>query len=153
MSLCFPNSLLGIGFIVFAHSVTCGILAPWLGIELRTVAVKAQSPNHWTAREFPEFCFIILKIIERETRNTGSKKKKKQKVILDAHQKSTCTHIGPQAWFGVHLGPYTGWPLASGKTTVSLRLKNWICQKEEEWGGGREGGKGGREGAVSTQGT
>ena len=27
-SLRFPNSLLGIGFIVFSHSVTCGILVP-----------------------------------------------------------------------------------------------------------------------------
>ena len=26
-----------------------------LGIELRFSAVRAQSPNHWTAREFPKF--------------------------------------------------------------------------------------------------
>ena len=28
------------------------ILVPWLGIELVPSAVEAQSPNHWTAREF-----------------------------------------------------------------------------------------------------
>ena len=26
-----------------------------LGIELRFSAVRAQSPNHWTTREFPKF--------------------------------------------------------------------------------------------------
>ena len=153
-SLHFPDSLLGIGFIVFAHSVTCGILVPWPGIELRTLAVKAQSPNHWTAREFPEFCFIRnLKTYWKRNKKAPKLKQERKKVIMDAHQKSTCIHTGPQAWFGVHLGPHTGWLLASGKTIVSLHLKNVICQMEEEGGGGREGGKGRREGPVSTQGT
>ena len=31
-----------------------GILVPWPGIESGHPAVKAWSPNHWTAREFPE---------------------------------------------------------------------------------------------------
>ena len=31
----------------------CGILVPQPGIEPETSAVKAQSPNHWTAREIP----------------------------------------------------------------------------------------------------
>ena len=30
-----------------------GILVPWPGIEPVPPAVEAQSPNHWTAREFP----------------------------------------------------------------------------------------------------
>ena len=30
-----------------------GILVPRPGIEPRSPAVKARSPNHWTAREFP----------------------------------------------------------------------------------------------------
>ena len=33
--------------------LTCKSLAPGLGIEARPLAMKAQSPNHWTAREFP----------------------------------------------------------------------------------------------------
>ena len=33
--------------------VTCGILVPPPGIEPGPSVVKAQSPNHWTAREFP----------------------------------------------------------------------------------------------------
>ena len=32
--------------------VVCGILFPQLGTEPRPSAVKAQSPNHWTTREF-----------------------------------------------------------------------------------------------------
>ena len=33
----------------------CGLwdLSPRRGIEPRPSAMKAQSPNHWTAREFP----------------------------------------------------------------------------------------------------
>ena len=30
------------------------ILIPQSGLEPRATAVKAQSPNHWTAREFPQ---------------------------------------------------------------------------------------------------
>ena len=30
-----------------------GILVPWPGIEPGPLAVEAQSPNHWTTREFP----------------------------------------------------------------------------------------------------
>ena len=32
-----------------------GILVPRPGIEPRPPAVEAQSPNHWTTREFPKF--------------------------------------------------------------------------------------------------
>ena len=31
-----------------------GILVPQPGIEPGPLAVKAQNPNHWTAREFPK---------------------------------------------------------------------------------------------------
>ena len=31
----------------------CGTLVLKLGIEPRSLAVKAQNPNHWTARDFP----------------------------------------------------------------------------------------------------
>ena len=31
---------------------TCGILVPWVGIQSQPPAVEAQSPNHWTARQF-----------------------------------------------------------------------------------------------------
>ena len=32
----------------------CGILAPWPGIEPVALVVEAQSPNHWTVREFSQ---------------------------------------------------------------------------------------------------
>ena len=35
------------------HCSTCRILVPQSGIEPRPLAVKAQSPNHWIARELP----------------------------------------------------------------------------------------------------
>ena len=31
----------------------CGILVPRTGIHPRPSEVRAQSPNHWAAREFP----------------------------------------------------------------------------------------------------
>ena len=34
------------------HCAACGILVPQAGVESRPRAVKALSPNHWTAREF-----------------------------------------------------------------------------------------------------
>ena len=33
---------------------------PWLVIERRSSAVKAQRPNHWTALEFPEVGYFLL---------------------------------------------------------------------------------------------
>ena len=39
------------------HSLQDLILVPGPGIEPAPSAVKAQSPNHWTAREFPSFAF------------------------------------------------------------------------------------------------
>ena len=43
----------------------CGILVPWPGIEpvpWHSLAVKAQSPNHWTAREFPRIHIFLTKV-------------------------------------------------------------------------------------------
>ena len=37
----------------------CGILVPQPGIEPGPLALRAQSPNHWTAREFPDTVFLI----------------------------------------------------------------------------------------------
>ena len=52
-------TLLGIsstfGLFYFILTMLCNILVPWLGIEPITLAVGAQSPNHWTARQFPTF--------------------------------------------------------------------------------------------------
>ena len=42
-------------FVLFclAALLACGILVSRPGIEPGPPAVRAQSPNHWTAREFP----------------------------------------------------------------------------------------------------
>ena len=40
-------------------AVACGILVSPPGIEPGPSAVRAQSPNHWTAREFPMDGFIL----------------------------------------------------------------------------------------------
>ena len=53
-----PRKLqISIVFFFFFSPVTCGVLVPWPGFEPGSLAVKAQSPNHWTAREFPHSCY------------------------------------------------------------------------------------------------
>ena len=37
------------------YHAACGILVPWLEIEPKIRAMKASSPNHWTARKFPGY--------------------------------------------------------------------------------------------------
>ena len=41
------------------HHMAHRVLFPWLGIEPVPLAVKAQSPNHWTTREFLSFFFLV----------------------------------------------------------------------------------------------
>ena len=41
-----------------ASHMAYGILVPQSGIEPRSPAGETQSPNHWTAREFPKL-FIL----------------------------------------------------------------------------------------------
>ena len=47
-------------FVFWPHCVACGILLPPPGFGPGPSAVKAQSPNPWTAREFP----IVFQIKE-----------------------------------------------------------------------------------------
>ena len=42
----------GSGQAVLSHAAS-GILVPWPGIKPVLPAVEAQSPNHWTTKEFP----------------------------------------------------------------------------------------------------
>ena len=42
---------------LWQHCLACGILVPRPGIEPAPSAVRAQSPNHWTAREFPSWSY------------------------------------------------------------------------------------------------
>ena len=41
-------------FFFWLHCTACGILVPRPGIEPGPSSMRVQSPNHWTAREFPE---------------------------------------------------------------------------------------------------
>ena len=41
----------------------CGILVPRPGIEPRPSAVKVWSPNHWTAREFPQLSLLDRRVL------------------------------------------------------------------------------------------
>ena len=62
--LFFTILLMSILFLVFVclffwlHLASCGILVPLPEIEPGPLAVWVQSPNHWTAREFPHFSFL-----------------------------------------------------------------------------------------------
>ena len=46
-------------FFFWPCPMACRILVPRSGIEPKPSAVKAQSPNHWTAREFPRLLHVF----------------------------------------------------------------------------------------------
>ena len=46
--------------IFWPRRAACGILVPRPGIEHVPSAVKAQSPNHRRAREFPQIYFLHI---------------------------------------------------------------------------------------------
>ena len=48
-------------FYFLSLHVACGILVPQPWIEPGPLAVKAQSPSHWTTRKFPIMYFLKLK--------------------------------------------------------------------------------------------
>ena len=49
-------------FNFWQRQTACGILVPRPGIEPAPSAVKARSPNHRTAREFPQYVFQGMKL-------------------------------------------------------------------------------------------
>ena len=50
----------GLSFFFWLCLPACGILVPQPGIEPGPSAVRAQSSNHWTTREFPKGLFLTL---------------------------------------------------------------------------------------------
>ena len=66
VSTLFPFSFLFFFFFFFffgwPHHMACGILVLRPGIEPRSLVVKVQSLNHWTARECLEVVLIIKRI-------------------------------------------------------------------------------------------
>ena len=75
-------------FLFWPHCTACGILVSWPRIEPRCpIAVKAQSPNHWTTREVPKV----------QSYMTASP-------FLGSHARThehTCTHVRCQLWVQV----------------------------------------------------
>ena len=64
LSVSFPNSF-------WQSCSACGLLAPWTGIEPAPLAVKAYSPNHWTAGISPNFFFLEEDKTQNETFSQG----------------------------------------------------------------------------------
>ena len=46
-------------FFPWPHHTGYGMLVPQAGSEPVTSAVKTQSPNHQTTREFPEYMYLL----------------------------------------------------------------------------------------------
>ena len=55
-----PNTFLLFLFVLHFGCVVRGIPVPCTGVRLVPPAVKAQSPNHWTAREVPSEIYQVL---------------------------------------------------------------------------------------------
>ena len=47
-------------FFFLLNHAACRISVPQIGIKPEFPAVEAQSPNHWTTKEFPHFIFQLL---------------------------------------------------------------------------------------------
>ena len=47
-------------FYFWPRRVACGVLVPRPGIKTGPSAVRARSPNHWTAREVPQRVFLFV---------------------------------------------------------------------------------------------
>ena len=52
--------IVSILFFFWPCRMACGILVPQPGIEPGPLAMRPQSPNHWTAREFPPIVSILM---------------------------------------------------------------------------------------------
>ena len=52
-------SFLNLFVFFWLSCTTCGILVPWSENEPASSAVNVQSPNHWTAREFPDYWLLL----------------------------------------------------------------------------------------------
>ena len=61
-----PSNLPHLLFLVLAALCGCGVSVPWLGIEPRSSAVKAQGSNHWTVRRFPKPATFDCQITSRQ---------------------------------------------------------------------------------------
>ena len=58
--ICMYIIYIHIWYFFWPPRAACGILVPQLGVGPGPSAVKAPSPNHWTAREFPYIYDIFL---------------------------------------------------------------------------------------------
>ena len=65
-----------IGILSFSLTVPCSMrdLSPQPGIEPVSPAVEVQSPNHWTAREFP-LAFCLIKLVPKKKKEQSVQKK------------------------------------------------------------------------------
>ena len=51
---------------IWPSHVACGISVLFSGIEPRPLAVKVQSPNHWTAREVPKIDYFLIAVLDSQ---------------------------------------------------------------------------------------
>ena len=56
------HNILSVFFFFFKFFVACRILVPWPGMEPLTLALAAQSLNHWTTRKVPMIFFHLIRI-------------------------------------------------------------------------------------------
>ena len=71
------------------QALSCGMwdLVPWPGIEFGSPALGAQSPSHWTTRDFPSHCNSRLSLVRvgagenrRIKRKEGWKMEERQEI-------------------------------------------------------------------------
>ena len=95
----------------------CGILVPWPGTETGPLAVKVQSPNHWTAKELPpsaKTIFCLQQICSCDILHKVTEQARILVPYLQGNsQRSACRFVGRK--------PASQMPFCLGGIVTSLR--------------------------------
>ena len=89
---------LGLSFLCFFLAyVACGILVPRPGTDPGPSAVRARSPNHWAAREFPRFKILSLWYLDTHLPQRWVKGRKSRDIMFKyqsvIHSSTKCTQM------------------------------------------------------------
>ena len=80
-------------FFFWLRRAACRILVPQPGIEPIPFAVEAQSPNLWTAREFPEKIWSCKKMRVGEKNIFKNRKWQRQMIIMISRKNFKCEFL------------------------------------------------------------
>ena len=96
-------------FVFWLHLTAYEILVPQPGIKPRAPAVRAPSPDHWTAKEFPDFYFLLSRF--QCIREGSGHKSKCNSCVKKIIQNLTIRQNEDCAFFQCHSGTLSTRPI------------------------------------------